>query len=245
MNKKAIVITGLFLILSTLLFSQHYSIGIKYGINWSSIRGRYDFRNFESTQIEKVGGHSFWVFINHEINHRFSIQTELCFEENGFIFKSDPWIDGLAYSGNYSYNYITMPISFSYEFGKSIKYYGYTGITLGLLTKVENQTTLVNPSSPELLIYDLSYDPTDEFNKIELGAIVGVGIKIPLFVKMKLIIDTRYSFGLTKSVKNTDYDYNSNQWILETPNNFQNVYNRSLTISLGILYKINKEKQKE
>ena len=138
MNKKAIIITGLFLILSTLLFSQHYSIGIKYGINWSSIRGRYDFKNFKNTQIEKVAGQSFGILINYRISSNFSLQTEFNFAKKGFEFESDRKMFGVGYSGNYSYKDIIIPISFSYEFGKSIKYYGYTGITLGLLTKVEN-----------------------------------------------------------------------------------------------------------
>ncbi|HZX63535.1 MAG TPA: hypothetical protein VFE66_10015 [Bacteroidales bacterium] len=89
----------------------------------------------------------------------------------------------------------------------------------------------------------MSYDPTDIFNKYEFGGLIGLGIKIPLCEKVKLIIDSRYNFGLTKAAKNTDFAYNANQWTKDTPDNFQNVYNRSLTISLGILYRLNKSKK--
>jgi len=85
----------------------------------------------------------------------------------------------------------------------------------------------------------MSYDPTDIFNKNDFGGLVGLGIKIPLCEKVKFIIDTRYNFGLTKAAKNTDFDYDHNLWTLTTPDNFQDVYNRSLSISLGILYKLN------
>ncbi len=142
---------------------------------------------------------------------------------------------------NLSYiNYITLPLITNFEIGKKVKYYGYTGIYIGFLVKAENYTSLISNSSSDLIIYDLSYDPTEVFNKKEFGGLVGVGIKIPLCEKVEFIIDSRYNFGLTKAAKNTDFDYNSNQWTKDTPDNFQNVYNRSFSISLGILYKLNK-----
>jgi len=240
--KKIFFTTLLFLILSVVLFSQDFSIGIKDGITWSSIKGRYDLKNFENTQIEKVNGHSFGLIFNYRFSNHFLFQTEINLEVKGFDFKSDIWIDGIAYSGNYNINYLTIPFTMHYELGRSVKYYSYAGIYWDLLTKVENQTRFSSTSQLYIVRYDYSYDPTDEFNKNELGFILGLGLKVPLCEQVKFIIDARYNRGLTKAAKNTDYNYNPNQWKFETPNNFQDVYNRSLTISLGILYKIKKKK---
>ncbi|MCK4638833.1 MAG: hypothetical protein KAT33_05390 [Bacteroidales bacterium] len=44
-------IVVLLIILCNSLFAQKFSIGIKDGINWSTIKCRYDFKNFENTQI--------------------------------------------------------------------------------------------------------------------------------------------------------------------------------------------------
>lgn len=228
-----------------LLFAQNFSIGLRDGINWSTINGRYDFKNFENTQIKKVVGQNFGLIINYQFNNYFSLQTEFDFEKKGFEFESDVWLCGVGYSGNYKIKYISIPLLLNFEFGNNIKYFGYTGVYYTFLIKVDNHTTLSSTSSPELIKYDYSYDPTNEFNKDELGAIVGLGIKIPLCDKVKFLIDTRFNFGLTKSAKNTEYVYDANYWTLETPNNFQNVYNRSFTISLGILYKLNKKEYKE
>ena len=241
-KKTRTALSLLFILLSSFLFSQDFSIGIKDGITWSSIKGRYDFKNFENTQIEKVTGHSFGLIFNYRFSNHFSFQTEINLEEKGFDFKSDIWIDGGAYSGNYNINYLTIPVIINYELGKTVKYYGYAGIYWGLLTQVENQTTFSSTSQPYIVRHDYSYDPTDEFYKNELGLILGLGLKVPLCEQAKIIIDARYNWGLTKAAKNNDYNYNPTHWTFETPNNFQDVYNHSLTISLGILYKIKKKK---
>lgn len=237
--KKKYLIISFIVLTSSFLFAQDFSIGLKDGISFSNINGRFDFKNFNKTQINKSVGHSFGLFINFRTSNFITLQMEINAENKGFYFQNDVWIDGVAYTGNFNINYITIPLIANFEIGKKVKYYGYAGIYAGFLTKAENYTSFISTSSPDLLIYDLSYDPTEVFNKQEFGGLVGFGIKIPLCEKVEFTIDSRYTFGLTKSAKNTDFDYDSNQWTKDTPDNFQNVYNRSLSISLGILYKLN------
>jgi len=232
------IILSLFIFSSCLLLAQDFSVGLRDGISWSNIKGRYDFANFENTQIEKVSGHSFGLIINYKINNHFILVTELNIDERGFDFKIDPDYNGGGYWGNYSLKYLNVPFAIKYQFGNSIKYYGYTGFYMSVLLKAENQTSFATSATSTLRIYDYSYDPTDEFNKYEFGGIVGLGMKIPVCNEVSFIIDTRYNFGLTKAAKNTEYDYDNNQWTKDDPNNFQDVYNRTLIISLGILYNL-------
>ena len=236
--KNKYLIISFIILTSSFLFAQDFSLGLKDGATWSSINGRFDFKNFNQTQIKNRVGHSFGLLLNYRATRFLSLQVEFNFEEKGFKFSDNNFIGG-GYSGNYNINYFTMPIITNFEIGKKVKYYGYAGIYAGFLTKAENYTSFISTSSPDLIIYDLSYDPTEVFNKREFGGLVGLGIKIPLCEKVEFTIDSRYTFGLTKAAKNTDFDYDSNQWTTDTPDNFQNVYNRSFSISLGILYKLN------
>ena len=240
MKKKYLIIV-LIILSSSFLIAQDFSIGLKDGISWSSISGRFDFKNFNKTQINNRVGHSFGLLLNYRKTRFFTLQMEINYNNKGFDFTNDIWIDGVAYSGSFNVNYIFVPLITNFEIGKRVKYYGYTGIYIGFIVKAENYTSFISTSSSDLIIYDLSYDPTEVFNKQEFGGLVGVGIKIPICEKVEFIIDSRYNFGLTKAAKNTDFDYDSNQWTKDTPDNFQNVYNRSFSISLGILYKFNKK----
>jgi len=239
MKKRYLVIVLIFLS-SDFLYAQDFSIGLKDGISSTGITGRFDFRNFDQTQIKNRIDHSFGLLLNYRTTSYFTLQMEINYENKGFEFP-DNILFGGGYDGYYHINYITIPLITNFEIGKRVKYYGYTGIYIGFLVKAENYTLFISTSSPDLIKYDLSYDPTEVFNKKEFGGLVGVGIKIPLCEKVEFIIDSRYNFGLTKAAKNTNFDYDSNQWTKDTPDNFQNVYNRSFSISLGILYKLNKK----
>jgi len=236
MKIRKVYLFLLIVVLPQVLSSQQFSIGLKDGVTISGINGRYDFKNFENTDIENAVGHCFGFILNYQLNKYFILQVEINYENKGFEFGESLLGGGLE--GYYSMSYLTIPVIADFEFGKHIKYYGYAGVYIGFLTKAENYTSLSSTSSSELIVYDLSYDPSNVFNKYEFGGLIGLGIKFPLCEKVKLFIDSRYNFGLTRAAKNTDFDYESNHWYPDSPDNFQNVYNRSLSISLGILFKL-------
>jgi len=236
MKKKYLIIA--FIILSSnFLYAQYFSIGLRDGISWSGIR--YDFERF---QIKDRTGQSFGLLLNYRTLSFLILQAEINYEEKGFDFQTDPLLCGGGYSGNFRLKYLTIPFTSHFEIGNKVMYYGYAGVYVAFRLKAENSTSVVSNYSPDLVIYDMSYDPTDIFNKHEFGGLVGLGIKIPLCEKVKFIIDSRYNLGLTKASKNKNYDYNPLRWDTEFPDKPKNVYNRSLTISLGILYKLNHKK---
>lgn len=230
---------------SQMILAQDFSIGIKDGVSWSGIKGRYDFKNFENTQIKCTTGHSFGISFNYRIIKFLELNMEFNYEKKGFSFENDIWLDGGGYKGHYYIDYITIPLVTSFVIGKKIQYYANTGLFLGLLIDADNYTRLSSTSSPVLTRYDLSYDPIEVFTKSEFGVLIGLGIRIPLCEKVKFLIETRYNLSLTRSAENTDFNYNHNQWTDDTPDNFQNVYNRSFFIRLGINYSLNKKKIKE
>ena len=228
-KKSLFAILLLFVIQST--YTQDFSIGIRDGINWSSING--EFRS-ENTDIQHRTGHNFGMLFNYQLNSLIIIQTEINFEQKGFKYQEI--LLGGGRKGDYQTSYVTIPIIVHYEVGNKVKYYGLTGLYFGILAKVENYTSLSTTSSPYITVYDLSYDPSNIFEKIEFGGIIGLGAKIPICDKVNLIIETRYNFGLTKITENIEADE-------KNPDSFQNVYNRSITLSLGFAYKLKREKK--
>jgi len=237
---KKYLLTSLIIISSGVLSAQSFSIGIRDGLAVTGIKGRFDFKNFESTQTGNRINHSLGVSVNLSLSGILFLQADILYDIKGIDFQNDEDLLGVAYRGFFHMDYITVPLTINIELGRNVKYYGYAGIYMGFLLDAKNTTTFSSTSSPEPAIYDMSYDPTGIFNKKELGGLTGLGLKIPLCEEVNMIIDLRYNFGLTKAAKNTDYDFDSNYWTYGTPDNFHNVYNRSFVFSIGFLYKFKK-----
>jgi Outer membrane protein beta-barrel domain len=247
-------------LLSGVLPAQTFSIGTKNGISHTDITGRFSYKNCnEAAQIRynsvkiwderwniskfKKNSSGYWkqflgFVMNCQLNKNISLQAEFNYEEKGFDFYHILY--GGRVNGFYKMQYFTIPASFAYEIGKSVKYYGYGGMSLSLLLQASNYTSSASNSSNPIY-YDESYRPT-EFNKQEAETLAGLGIKIPLGDKVKFILDARCNFGITRAAKNTDYRYDPNFYTSDTPNNFQNVFNRSVSLCWGVIYKTSKKK---
>ena len=218
------------------LIAQNVSIGIKDGLSWSTINGSYYFHDYKVTEISKIKGRNFGILINFPINKFVSLQTELNYNKKGFEFNSN--MMGGGYSGNYNLTYLVTPLLINYELGKSIKYYGYVGASFGFLLKAYNQANFVALVYPPLR-YDYNDNVMNKFNNSEIGAILGLGFKIPLCNNVNIMLDARYDLGLTKSAINGK---SNNYLTSEVYDYFTNVYNRSFSISWGIIYNFKKTK---
>ena len=232
---KTVLIILLFLV-SNIAYTQNLSIGIKDGLSRSDIKFEYkDFNDSHYFRVNSLkGGRNFGLMLNYQITNFFSIQSELYHFEKGFELNLCSDMDGgPEIFGNYKMNYITIPLLATFEIGKSFKFYGYAGLYMSFLNSAKNQITVASTVPPDYH-HDYSYDPTSELYKNESGALVGLGVKIPLCSKFKLFIDTRYETGLTKAVRD-DTEYGDYHVI----GDFKNVYNRSVSVNWGILYRFN------
>ena len=228
-KKNKVVLIILMLALSNIAYSQNLSIGIKDGLSRSDIK--FQNNNYRSNSLK--GGRNYGLMLNYQITNFLSVQSELYHSDKGFKFYRDlpSGYTGGGLHGNYKMSYTTIPLSANFEIGKSFKFYGYGGLYISFLNSAGNQITLVSNSIPDLH-HDLSYDPTSEFNRSDKVALFGLGVKIPLCNKVKLFVDTRYETGITKAVnENAEFgDYH-------VIGDFKDVYNRSFSISWGILYR--------
>lgn len=237
MKKFKTILIIIMLVISNITYAQRISIGIKDGISRSDIRFQYkDFNDLYYFGVNSLkGGRNYGLMLNYQITNFFSIQSELYHSERGFEFNLFTDMDGgPGVLGNYKMNYITIPLLANFEIGKSFKFYGYAGLYISFLNSAVNQITVTSFSSSYIMQYDHSYDPTSEFNKSELGALFGLGIKIALCNKVKLFVDTRYETGLTKAARD-DTEYGDYHVI----GAFKDVYNRSFSVNWGIIYRFN------
>jgi len=84
MKTKKNLFTILLLFLIQSIYTQDFSIGIRDGINWSSIKG--EFRD-ENTDIKYLTGHNIGILFNYQLNSLISLQTEINFEQRGFKYQ--------------------------------------------------------------------------------------------------------------------------------------------------------------
>lgn len=229
MKSKKTLFSIILLFLIPAIYAQDLSVGIKDGVNWSSIKG--EFRD-ENTEVKYQTGHNIGIFFNFQLNSHFALQTEINLEQKGFKYQESNL--GGARKGDYQTSYITIPLLIQYEVGNKVKYFGLTGLYFGVLARVENYTSQSTTSSAVLIVYDLSYDPSNIFEKFEFGGVIGLGASLPMCDLINVIIETRYNFGLTKITENNEANENN-------PDSFQNVYSRSITLSLGFTYKLNRK----
>ncbi len=101
--KNIYLIIALIILSSNFLFAQDFSIGLKDGISSTGISGRFDFRNFDQTQISNRIGHSFGLMLNYRTTSFLTLQVEINYEYKGFEFP-DNILFGGGYDGYYYIN---------------------------------------------------------------------------------------------------------------------------------------------
>ncbi|MCF8228426.1 MAG: PorT family protein [Bacteroidales bacterium] len=240
MKRKTILL--LTIILANTCLAQVVSVGLQGGVNYSWINGRFDFKNFKKTEINSVLSPQFNFKLNYKLTKNMSLQTGVGYQLQGFDFENDPWLDGLAYCGSYESKYLSVPLLIALGKGDGIKLYILAGFSLQFPLNVDNTTTLTSIFDGEVKVYDYSYDPSNEFNDFALSGILGAGMEIPFLKNFGVTLDVSYQQGITKAVKDTDYEYDSHFWTEETPNNFQNVRNCSVALNLGVVYTFSRMK---
>jgi Outer membrane protein beta-barrel domain len=246
-------------------FAQSLSIGIRAGVSHTGITGRFRYKSFTESQISynnvknnakntTVSGintsgilkPTTGFILNYLFYRHISIQSEFNYEKKGFDYHCIHARESVY--GNYKMHYVGIPISLNFEAGEGVKYYGYWGISLDILAKASNTVSYnaADSNSVMLFTYHGNYKATG-LNKKELSALAGLGVKIPLSDKLKFALDMRYNSGMTKAARNTDVGIYFHPDMKSDGNthNFQNVFNRSVTLCVEVLYNVHKKKDKQ
>lgn len=199
--------------------------GPKLGLNVSKMN--MDDMEMEGLERTMTTGVNLGIATNFQINDRFSFAPELSFSRKGERFtysfsEQDP--DGFGFSGKIGmtakFSYIDMPLLLRANFGESFKWYLNAGPTLGYwaggkaVMKVEMEDFPSMSRTLKIKFVDgeaqepseeSSYleVPKDEANRFEVGASFGGGAMLPV-LNQNLLIDARYTLGLTDMAKEID-----------------------------------------
>jgi len=207
-----------------------------YGLdNVSESKGTYNTKNISGYQLG--ARFNFFLFNNCELS------AEMMVANNKFQY-TQKMFGTTKLTFNESENWLQIPLSLTYDFGKGrTKLYIRGGYSYGLLvgaSSTQNRTyfgnvTLANVDGP-------AEDLTQLRRKNNSWALAGVGLKIKL-KKAHLFFETRYNYGL-QNVVNTSKRYENSELLFKYYYLDNDFYINNLMFSVGYMYSFYKPKKK-
>jgi len=194
---KSLSLTALLIFSVLIVFGQDSKIliGIDAGPSITTLR------NEDNKDLKSKVGYSAGVNFEYLLNEKMGIKSGLLFEKKG-AKDEITLIDG---EGNPTetididnqYNYLILPLLFTYRTPGDISFYANAGPYFGLLLSnmVYYEETDSSPGRKE--------DFTSETNTIDIGLSIGIGTNITLSEKLMLGFDIKNNLGLTKTIGST------------------------------------------
>ncbi len=206
----------LLLIAHVSLFAQSYTLGVKLGSNFSNIDGYY---SFISSYRQSVNG---GVFLLLPMSKHIESSVELNYEQKGFQYFEQNFSNNTKTEGERIYDYITIPTSFKYKFGKNVQPFFKAGIFLAILVNARDIGTEINYgiSPPTSNSWENSIMYKTE--SVDLGAFFSFGIQSNISSKFLVFVEGSLNYGLI---------------MLEPDKIFvEEIRNRSFLVSFGLGY---------
>lgn len=160
-------------------------LGFNSGINFSLVGNNVG--NSNSSTGFNISASADYFFSN-----RWSLKSKLIYDkkgwDDGFVEDTslDPSLQG-SYKTDFNLNYLTIPVLASWHFGKKRNWYLHFGPYAGILLNAK-ETTGDNKL-------------TNVFNTFDIGASLGIGVKIPLSEKLKLSLEYDEQAGFKEIFK--------------------------------------------
>jgi Outer membrane protein beta-barrel domain len=192
------------------------------------------------TDYNSMKGLSGGIPVLYQVTDWFALQADPSFIQKNYKIVRTGFFTGV-YQENHN-NYIQLPLSAQFSFGShelrgfvNLGLYGaywmssrVKGVEANILNTVDTAYTTVNPTSVLGENYGYSYNQKYQFNntkdnRLEFGAIAGVGISYELNETYRFFIEGRYTRSLTDQQK--QYEIN------QTPR-----YNDNVGVSVGCLF---------
>lgn len=174
-NKRAFFIGALFLFLYQSGISQETHIGIKGGLNYSSVVG--DLTDGLKFRLSGHGG----LFLEIDFSEKFKLQPELLYSSQGFQFSTDlAAIQNGGSTGaendfrtNVQFNFITIPIvgKFALNDRLDIEFGPQFGFLLNQVTKTKDLNQNNNSEVDRKSVVSGNF-------QLDYGAAVGLGIEL-------------------------------------------------------------------
>ncbi|PJX24605.1 hypothetical protein CAP47_03740 [Psychroflexus sp. S27] len=135
-----------------------------------------------------VSGLQLGVYGNYFLNNRWSLRTGLLYQKMG-----TNKVDFFIFTDEYSerINYITVPLTINYHFGKKRNWYVNYGASVGFATSAEAD---YNDGNGFVNIDNLA-------NSTQFGINAGIGYKFKILPKLSLLVENSNMLGLTDSTE--------------------------------------------
>ncbi len=182
--------TLIFIIISSLSFSQDLSFGIKGGVTNTYISNPvfYSSTDYNHRNGVIVGG-----LINYSLNKNFSLQGEVLYSQKGYYHTGVGLVPNPSGHYLYNYNYIDVPVLFKMKFGDKVNPFLMAGVAPSFNVSVKQG-------------FKDNLNGNDFVNKFDLGFVISGGADINITDKLALILEGRATLGLLK-VYDTSYNY--------------------------------------
>eukprot|EP01133_Synstelium_polycarpum_P003070 gene3070-3519_t len=176
----------LFTLCSFATFSQQkgsFEFGFNVGYNIATVQSG-SLTNTEFRSGVNIGASGDYFF-----SDRWSLKAKLSYDQKGwnkgFITDLDKNQSAVT---NYHFDYLTIPVMANWHFGKTRNWYLNFGPYAGVLLSAKETA--------------LHKDLKDFSNGLDLGFAFGVGVKIPVADKIKIVLEADGQGGLTDILKN-------------------------------------------
>jgi len=165
-------------------FSQekgNFEYGFNVGLNVSGVTVGTNY-----TSDSKIG-FNVGAFGDYFFSDRWSIKAKLNFDQKGWNggYFSNNNVGSLT---NYRYDYLTVPVMANWHFGRKRNWYLNFGPYVGFLIDAKET--------------NLDIDLKDLSESIDAGLALGIGVKIPVTDKIKILLEVDSQSGLADIIKN-------------------------------------------
>ncbi len=211
---KKLYITLLFTVLSTYYCSAQIQIGIKQGINFSSLNYTLSDESdqlYERFDINGSAGFHIGAFFNFKFSEKLGFQTEMMFSQQGARLSIVEIIgnDLIEYELRRKLNYLTIPTLLKYQSKSGFNFEGGLGFAFLLSgrdsydTKTDLAQLFFGGSDPDGVLGINDQDATQFHNSVDVLFILGVGYELP----SGLSFGMRYMAGVVNSLDITNDEY--------------------------------------
>lgn len=192
-------------------FSQKINIGLKGGINFSSLEGLFTFEqeNITLSLNPKIAiRYTLGGVIRYNVTSNISVQTEVMVASRGARFKEDITIREQQFrlSGDVDLSYIEVPVLLRFSTVRPDRgrfFYQRTGFTFniyaggaaGYKTKANFNGSLTGELFGVPFEEPFKNSVWNQFDTLDYGIIIGGGFEFG--IDTKIILDLRYYYGLT------------------------------------------------
>ena len=165
-------------------FSQekgNFEYGFNVGLNVSGVTVGTNY-----TSDSKIG-FNVGAFGDYFFSDRWSIKAKLNLDQKGWNggYFSNNNVGSLT---NYRYDYLTVPVMANWHFGRKRNWYLNFGPYVGFLIDAKET--------------NLDIDLKDLSESIDAGLALGIGVKIPVTDKIKILLEVDSQSGLADIIKN-------------------------------------------